>query len=369
VLTVIVSLRMTALTGEPEAEAVLQISVVVCTHNRAEKLANCLASLGDQTLDRSSYEVVVVDDCSTDATPEVAERYATRVIRNERNLGPAVGRNEGARASSAPIVAFTDDDCVPDREWLEELLQAFDDPEVPAAGGKIVPFRTDHFLLRYYEANNPLAHNPNLPTSGGGRWERFGAYLRTSSRLHSLPDTQESLLTIASANMAIRRSAFDLVGGFDERFRVGGEDDDLCLRLHRLRPGAVLRYRPRAVVAHDYDTSFGDALRRSRTYGHAAAIAYLKGEGRLPAIFPFPILVLLSFGLVAVNLALLAVPFGLVVVLYPGWLRLAVERRKPGYLAFALLQAAFELQTTLGFLGHLIGERRSRPIPAGKTMK
>jgi GT2 family glycosyltransferase len=349
--------------GEPRVEAELRISAVVCTHNRAEKLANCLAHLADQTLDRSSYEVVVVDDGSTDATPEVAERYATRVIRNEHSLGPAAGRNAGARASSATIVAFTDDDCVPDREWLRELLETFGDPEVLAAGGKIVPLRTDHFLLRYYEANSPLAHNPNLPTSNDGVRKRFGAYLRSSFRLKSLPDTQESLLTVASANMAIRRSAYDLVGGFDERFRVGGEDDDLCLRLHHLRPGATLRYRPQAVIAHDYDTSIRDALRRSRAYGDAAAISYLKGNGRLPAIFPFPILILLSFGLAAISLALLAVPFALLVVLYPGWLRLAVVRRSPACLGFAPLQAAFEMQTTVGFLCHLVTKPLLCPWP------
>jgi hypothetical protein len=88
----------------------------------------------------------------------------------------------------------------------------------------------------------------------------------------------------------------------------------------------------------------------------------LKGDGRLPAIFPFPILILLSFGLAAISLALVAVPFALLfLLLYPGWLRLAVGRRNPAYVGFAFLQAAFELQTTFGFLRHLVGERRLRP--------
>ena len=349
---------MTGLTGEPTGETGLRISVVVCTHNRADKLANCLARLADQTLDRSSYEVVVVDDCSTDATPEVSDRYGTRAIRTERNVGPAAGRNTGVTAAAGAIVAFTDDDCVPDRDWLHALLDAFDDPKTLAAGGKIVPLRTDRLLFRYYDANSPLAHNANVAALKGGVWERFGAYLRTSFRLNSLPDSQESLLTIASANMAIRRSAFELVGGFDEQFDVGGEDDDLCLRLHRLRPGAVLRYRPRAVVAHDYDSSLRDALRRSRTYGRAAAIAYLKGNGRSPAIFPFPIVILISFALAALDLRLLAVPIALLVLLYPGWLRLAFARREPAYVGLSAFQAAFELQTTIGFLGYVARARR-----------
>ena len=355
---------MTALTGEPTGEAGPRISVVVCTHNRADKLANCLARLADQSLDRSSYEVVVVDDSSTDETAFIAERFDSMLIQNERNLGPAVSRNIGVEAASAPLIAFTDDDCLPDRNWLGELVSTFDDKAVVAAGGRIQPARSDRLLLRYYEANNPLSHNPYRPGRGGGALERFGSYLHASFHLHELSDRQQDLLTIASANMTIRRSAFELAGGFSNRFGLGGEDDDLCLRLQRLRPKAVLRYSPRAVVAHDYDPSLRDALRRNRAYGRAAGIDYLQGFGRLPAIFPFPILILASFALAAIDLALLAVPFVLLVLLYPGWLRLAVRKRKPAYVGFALLQATFELQTTLGFLGQLAAARRLRPKPA-----
>jgi GT2 family glycosyltransferase len=357
---VIVAHRMTAPASEAEPGR-LRISVVVCTYNRAEKLANCLERLTNQTLDRSSYEIVVVDDCSTDGTRGVAEGYATRVVRTASNVGPAAGRNAGIKASGATIVAFTDDDCVPDSDWLEELLKPFGDPEVLAVGGKITPLRTDRLLLRYYEANNPLAHNPAVSASKLGATARFAAYLRSSFRLHSLPECQESLLAIASANMGIRRSALELTEGFDEQFRAGGEDDDLCLRLRRLRPDGRLVYASAAVVAHDYDPSVGDGLRRSRAYGHAAGIAYLKGDGRLPAIFPFPFLIALSLALAAINPAFLVVPVVLVLILYPGWIKRAIERRRPSYLGFGLLQAVFELQTTIGFLGHLIATRRTRP--------
>jgi GT2 family glycosyltransferase len=339
------------------------ISVVVCTHNRADKLANCLARLSDQSLERSRYEVIVVDDCSADGTPAVVQRSGARLMRNERNLGPAASRNVGARATSAPLVAFTDDDCVPDREWLGELVTAFDDGTVVAAGGKIEPARTDRLLLRYYEASNPLSHNPHRPDHDSGPFGRFGAYLLDSFHLHALPEADTELRTIASANMAVRRSEFDALGGFDERFGLGGEDDDLSLRLRRLRPEGRLVYVPDAVVAHDYDASLRDALRRNRTYGRAAGVAYLKGDGRLPAIFPFPVLILMSFALVAVDLRLLAVPFALLILLYPGWVRLAFARRNPAYVGFPVLQAAFELQTTIGFSSYLAGERRVRPRP------
>jgi GT2 family glycosyltransferase len=346
-----------------QAEKDLAIGVVVCTRNRARKLEECLRSLGDQSLDPSRYEIVVVDDCSTDATAATAQRFDIHLIRNERNLGPAASRNSGAEKVAASIIAFIDDDCVADRDWLRELVGAFADSDVVAVGGEIRPLHVDRLLLRYYEESPPLAHTPNRQAHGGGLFERFVAYLRRSFRLGRLGAKQEDLLTIASANLGIRRQEFEVLGGFDERFGVGGEDDDLCLRLRRLRPAGRLLYVPNAVVAHDYDPSFRDALRRNRAYGRAAAIAYLKGGGRLPAIYPFPPLILVSFALASIDVALIAVPFVLLVVFYPGWLRLAMSRRNPAYVGFASLQAFFELQTTVGFVRHLAHERRLRPRP------
>jgi GT2 family glycosyltransferase len=358
---------MAGLTSDPGADVGPRVSVVVCTHDRVDKLASCLAGLAAQTLDSSHFNVVVIDDCSIDAPDRVAEHYKARVIRNAHSLGPAASRNIGSKATTAPIIAFTDDDCVPDPDWLGQLIDAFVEPDVLAVGGQIRPLRTDRLLLRYYEACNPLAHNPHREAHAGGLVERFAAYLRTSFRLGSLDPSQEDLLTIASANLAIRRSEFEALGGFDERFGLGGEDDDLSLRLRKLRPAGRLRYVPQAVVAHDYDPSLRDGLRRNRTYGRAAAIGYLKGEGRLPAIYPFPFLILVSFVLAVINIALLAVPFLLLVALYPGWLRLALRRRNPAYAGFSLFQAAFELQATFGFLGQLLAERQFFPHPEYDT--
>jgi hypothetical protein len=81
----------------------------------------------------------------------------------------------------------------------------------------------------------------------------------------------------------------------------------------------------------------------------------------VPSIFPFPLLILLSFALAAVDLRLLAVPFALLILLYPGWLRLAFARRNPAYVGFAVLQSAFELQTTMGFVGFVARHGRQRP--------
>jgi GT2 family glycosyltransferase len=352
----------------PEDEgATPLVSVVVCTHNRAEKLRACLAGLADQSLEPHEYEIVVVDDASSDATTAAVSEFPVRTVRNRSNLGPAASRNVGVRLARSPIVAFTDDDCVPDKNWLTELLAVFDDPEVLGVGGRIVPLRTDGLLLRYYELNNPLAHNTNEAAATGTILERFWAYLRGSFRLNSIAEDDDQLITLTGANMSVRRAALDLVGGFDDRFNsVGAEDTDLSLRLREARPDGLLRYAPHAVVAHDYDPHLRDALRRSRTYGHAAAFAYRLGRRRLPAIFPFPLLITATLALSAVTPILLTVPAALLLLLYPGWARIAIGRRNPAYLGYAPLQALLELWTMAGSLEYLLGRAQGtwdRPPP------
>src|SRR4051812_19853042 len=104
-------------------------SVVVATHNRAELLARLTDALRAQS-DVDAFEVIVVDDGSADATPDVLRRIerswpALRTIRLDENRGPATARNAGWRAATAPIVAFTDDDCVPQAGWLAGLVDGF----------------------------------------------------------------------------------------------------------------------------------------------------------------------------------------------------------------------------------------------------
>src|SRR4051812_25416434 len=108
----------------------------MATHNRRERLIAMLDSLRAQTVGRDRFEVIVVDDASSDGTQEELERQSARgdlnlkVIRRQTGGGPAVARNEGWRAASATLVAFTDDDCVTVPAWLE----AGPPPPAPAPG-------------------------------------------------------------------------------------------------------------------------------------------------------------------------------------------------------------------------------------------
>jgi glycosyltransferase involved in cell wall biosynthesis len=198
-------------------------SVVFATHNRAERLAELLESLAAQTVDRETFEVIAVDDGSSDATAEVLAREQERgrlaltALRNERPRGPAAARNTGWRAARAPLVAFTDDDCTAAPGWLASGLEAF-----TSSPGSFLQGRTDPA---------PAELHLEGPFSRTLRVHEAGPYFQTCNVMYPLETLQR-------------------LGGFDEEtFTVpGGEDADLAWRA--MESGSRPVFVPGAQVFH-----------------------------------------------------------------------------------------------------------------------
>lgn len=183
-----------------------EISVVVSTRDRAERLAQLLESMRGQSLDRSAFELVVVDNGSDDSTPAVLERERQRgdlplqVLTRERGDGPAAARNDGWRAARGALVAFTDDDCRADPGWLAALRDA-----ARANPGAIVQGRTE-----------------TAPEEAG----RIGVFYRTV-------EVSELGPFFHTCNVAYPRELLERLGGFDDGTfarQPGGEDTDLAWR-------------------------------------------------------------------------------------------------------------------------------------------
>lgn len=213
----------------------MRLSVVIPTFRRPELLARCLEALAVQTMNPADYEVIVCDDAASEQTRgqvETLARSARPVIRYlpvAGSHGPAAARNVGWRAASAPVVAFTDDDTVPDPNWLATAVGVFDrDPNLAAVTGQVIV---------------PL---PARPTD----------YQRNESGLA----TAEFL----TANCFLRRSVLELVGGFDERFRTAWrEDSDLQFSL--LERGLKVLKVPQAVIVHPVRPApWGVSVRQQR---------------------------------------------------------------------------------------------------------
>jgi GT2 family glycosyltransferase len=194
----------------------VDVSVVVATRDRASRLAELLASLRAQTLPRERFEVVVVDDGSRDGTAALlAGSDGLRVVTRRSGGGPAAARNEGWRVARAPLVAFTDDDCVAAPDWLSSLLDV-----ASAAPGAVVQGRT---------APRPDERDRLGPFSRS-LWVEGGPYYQT-------------------CNIAYPRDLLERLGGFDaDAFPFVGEDTDLAWRA--IEAGAPVVYAPDAVVNH-----------------------------------------------------------------------------------------------------------------------
>ncbi|MBI5106261.1 MAG: glycosyltransferase, partial [Solirubrobacterales bacterium] len=216
-------------------------TVVVCTHNGAATLRECLEHV--LALDHPAFDVVVVDDGSTDASAALAAELGVRVISTP-NRGLSAARNTGLAAATGEVVAYLDDDAFPDPDWLTFLGTAFRATGHAAVGG------------------------PNLPPADETGFAACVARAPGGPVHVLLSDTEAEHLP--GCNMAFRRAALEAVGGFDPQFRVAGDDVDVCWKLQAA--GATLGFHPAAVVWHRRRATLRRFWRQQRGYGRAEAL-------------------------------------------------------------------------------------------------
>lgn len=213
-----------------------RIAVCVTTRDRAWLLPRLVEALEQQTLPPEEFEVVVTDNGSLDDTWDVLQALAAesplqvQVVRNPRGGGPSAGRNAAWRRTTAPRVAFTDDDCVPAPQWLASHVEALEDADITQ--GQV-----------------------EVDREAADRAGPFGGVVAV--------DEENGLYE--TCNVAYRRSWLEKLDGFDESYRWVGEDADLAWRAKKL--GATSAFVPGALVHHDVkEFSWRTALRATRQW-------------------------------------------------------------------------------------------------------
>jgi glycosyltransferase involved in cell wall biosynthesis len=210
------------------------ISVVVCTHNRAPRLAQALKSLQEMAVPNSlPWELVIIDNNSSDNTREIIEDFINKSNLNvkyatEKNQGISYARNMGVQKASGNIIAFTDDDCIVDEHWLTSISKEFQsDKSIAGIGGR---------AELYDQMDRPVS-------------------IRVSKERMILSSIDRLFNLIIGCNMAFARSVFDEIGMFDTDFGVGTrfastEDSDFLYRAYK--KGLKIIYSPDVLVYHNH---------------------------------------------------------------------------------------------------------------------
>jgi glycosyltransferase involved in cell wall biosynthesis len=239
------------------------ISVVICTRDRPDQLAQCLRSL--QALPQAPHEIIVVDNASkTDATRQrVAQIPGVKYV-SEPRPGLDIARNTGIRCSSSDIIAFTDDDVQIHPNWLIGIQRAFEQADVQAVTGLVLPMELETEAQEIFETYWSF--------NRGYRVLEFNSDYFQQLRAYGVP----SWCVGAGANMAFRRQIFQQVGEFDERLDVGAAgcsgDSEMWYRI--LAAGGICRYEPTAVVFHQHRREMESFKEQIFSYmrGHVTAL-------------------------------------------------------------------------------------------------
>lgn len=224
------------------AERVLpRISVVVCSYNGAATIRDTMEGL--MALDYPDYEVIVVNDGSTDRTPAIVSEYPFQLINTE-NRGLSNARNTGLHAATGEIVAYIDDDAYPDPHWLQYLAGAYREHNFGGLGGPNLAPADDGPIAEC------VANAPGGPVH----------VLMSDCLAEHIP----------GCNMTFRRDVLLEVGGFDPIYRAAGDDVDVCWRV--LDKGYQIGFHPSAFVWHHRRNSVKAYWKQQKGYGKAEAL-------------------------------------------------------------------------------------------------
>lgn len=223
------------------------VSIIICVYNRAEKVGDCLDSL--LALKARDYEIVLVDDASTDATPRRLAQFKAAhgevpvtIVRNARNLGVSGARNSGIMAARGRYLFFTDSDCVVSPGWLDAMLAAFDDPTISAAAGWVIDPEPRNGAERAYFGASRVGQNrqgrPLVGNNMGFRVEVLQAYM------------------------------------FDPAMNYYCDEDDLALRMRA--DGHRFAFAPEAVVHHDHPVTLSSYMKMALRQGVGSARLWYK---------------------------------------------------------------------------------------------
>ncbi|MBI3602294.1 MAG: glycosyltransferase [Candidatus Omnitrophica bacterium] len=234
----------------------MTVSVIVPAYNACKTIGQTLKALAQQDY-AEAFEIIVVDDGSSDQTAEVIHSFANARYVHQPHAGPAAARNHGASLAKGRMLAFTDADCIPHKDWLSQLMGGFVAGDVAVVMGSYGITNSEN-LLAYCVYREILFRHQHL-----------------------LPDFPK---VFGSYNVCIQRHVFEHVGGFSTAYRyASGEDNDLSYKI--IESGWRIYFERNALVDHFHPTQIGIYLKEQFRHGlwrvmlYASHPAIVTGDG------------------------------------------------------------------------------------------
>ncbi len=238
------------------------VSIIIPVRNRPEEIRSCLTSLQKLNYPSEKIEIIVVDDCSSDSTPEVVKEFPVILLALKKHRQASFCRNIAASRAGGEILAFLDSDCEADADWLLDLIPPFREKSIAAVGGMIDSFYNINPLDQYEKVQSSL---------------QIGTWYRRSNEL-------DRFFYVPSCNFLIRRDCFRELGGFKNDLHVG-EDVDLCWRIQN--NGWQVDYRPVGTIFHKHRNRLHAFCRRRFEYGTSEPqLQKLHEDRRKRMVFP-----------------------------------------------------------------------------------
>lgn len=220
------------------------VSIIVPVLNREKSIGPCLQSLIE--LDYPDFEIIIVDNGSVDNTRKIIANYPVKLLY-EKQIGAYLARNRGIDAARGEIIAFTDSDCVADKNWLRNLARNFRSNNTGGVGGNLLPFSPRTITEAFLALGRLRIYHSKRISQIGKQGNRFLSH------------------ALGSANMSFRKSVLVSVKGFNPRLPDFGGDYDLTWRVKRA--GYEIIYDPEALVHHHMRNSISKMLKQFYTFG------------------------------------------------------------------------------------------------------
>lgn len=232
----------------------MRTSVIVPAYNSERTIGQCLEALTNQTFSRSNYEIILVDDGSTDRTAEIAGKYTGIRLIKQNNTGPAAARNNGAKAAKGDIILFTDADCIPDPDWVEQMILLFEKDQDLCGVKGIYKTRQKELAARFVQIEYQDKYD----------------LLRNSKRIDFI-DTYSA---------GFKRDVFLRFQGYDTSFPVAcAEDVELSFRMSNA--GLKMVFNPRAVVYHTHPNTWISYFKKKYKFAYWRMVAVRKNPNKM----------------------------------------------------------------------------------------